>query len=89
MTSTSLGGGEHQSLDPQGQRSVCGTIKAQRRLLPIYPARGPLLQEIKSNDSCVVVGETGSGKTTQIPQVGIDWSPVVFWTGGSGSFKLL
>lgn len=45
------------------------TLQEQRHLLPIYPARGPLLREIKANDCCIVVGETGSGKTTQIPQV--------------------
>ena len=45
------------------------SMQAQRKLLPIYPARGRLLQEIRANDCCVVVGETGSGKTTQIPQV--------------------
>lgn len=44
-------------------------IVHQRKLLPIYPARGALIKEIKSNVNCVVVGETGSGKTTQIPQV--------------------
>ena len=44
-------------------------LQLQRRLLPIYTARDALIREIKSNVSCVVVGETGSGKTTQIPQV--------------------
>ena len=44
-------------------------LQLQRRLLPIYTARDALIREIKSNISCVVVGETGSGKTTQIPQV--------------------
>ena len=44
-------------------------LQAQRRSLPIFPARGALLREIKANPCCVVVGETGSGKTTQIPQV--------------------
>ena len=47
-----------------------GSIQAQRRALPIYPARGRLLKEIKANPCCIVVGETGSGKTSQIPQVG-------------------
>ena len=44
-------------------------LQLQRQLLPIYPARDALIREIKSNINCVVVGETGSGKTTQIPQV--------------------
>ena len=37
--------------------------------MPIFPARGRLLRELKASSSCVIVGETGSGKTTQIPQV--------------------
>ena len=40
----------------------------ERSLLPIWSAREPLLQLIRENKSLVVVGETGSGKTTQIPQ---------------------
>ena len=47
-----------------------GDLQSQRRALPIFSARGALLKEIKVNPCCVVVGETGSGKTTQIPQVG-------------------
>ena len=44
-------------------------LSLERRRLPIYPAREALIREIKKNTNCVVVGETGSGKTTQIPQV--------------------
>ena len=44
-------------------------LQAQRRALPIYSARGPLLREVRAQDCLVVVGETGSGKTTQLPQV--------------------
>eukprot|EP00057_Strongylocentrotus_purpuratus_P010117 XP_011664591.1 PREDICTED: putative ATP-dependent RNA helicase DHX33 [Strongylocentrotus purpuratus] len=40
----------------------------QRCSLPIYPARGKLITEIRKAASVVVLGETGSGKTTQIPQ---------------------
>ncbi|XP_064395153.1 ATP-dependent RNA helicase DHX33-like [Halichondria panicea] len=47
------------------QRSL---LQAQRKALPIASARDALLREIRSHDCCVVVGETGSGKTTQIPQ---------------------
>ncbi|XP_072041884.1 ATP-dependent RNA helicase DHX33-like [Amphiura filiformis] len=36
--------------------------------LPIYPARGKLLSEIHKTQCSIVIGETGSGKTTQIPQ---------------------
>ena len=41
------------------------TIKDQRKLLPVYECREELLQVIRENQVVVVVGETGSGKTTQ------------------------
>ncbi|XP_070532623.1 ATP-dependent RNA helicase DHX33-like [Ptychodera flava] len=40
----------------------------QRCSLPIYPARSKLVNEIRKTSSVIVIGETGSGKTTQIPQ---------------------
>ncbi len=36
--------------------------------LPVYAARDALLQLVRQHPVVVVVGETGSGKTTQIPQ---------------------
>ncbi|KAF7799371.1 hypothetical protein EIP86_010603 [Pleurotus ostreatoroseus] len=44
------------------------TIDEQRRQLPIAQGREALLREIQENDVTVLVGETGSGKTTQVPQ---------------------
>ena len=43
-------------------------IEHERQHLPIFRARQKLLQEIRKRQAIVVVGETGSGKTTQIPQ---------------------
>ncbi|XP_066973594.1 ATP-dependent RNA helicase DHX33 [Macrobrachium rosenbergii] len=43
-------------------------ILKQRHSLPIFPARSKLLEELKKSESVIVIGETGSGKTTQIPQ---------------------
>lgn len=40
----------------------------QRKLLPAYKARDELVKLINENQIVVVVGETGSGKTTQIAQ---------------------
>ncbi|KAF6137420.1 hypothetical protein GIB67_037342 [Kingdonia uniflora] len=39
-----------------------------RKTLPIYAYREALLQAIHDHQVLVIVGETGSGKTTQIPQ---------------------
>ncbi|XP_034951798.1 ATP-dependent RNA helicase DHX33 isoform X2 [Chelonus insularis] len=43
-------------------------IQQQRKSLPVYRLRKRLLEEIRSNNSLIIIGETGSGKTTQIPQ---------------------
>jgi len=42
------------------------TMAEQRRFLPVYGCRDELLQVIRENQVVVVVGETGSGKTTQV-----------------------
>ncbi|KAL9256976.1 Pre-mRNA-splicing factor ATP-dependent RNA helicase DEAH7-like protein [Drosera capensis] len=44
------------------------TLAQQRQYLPIYSVRDELLQIIRENQVVIVVGETGSGKTTQLTQ---------------------
>ncbi|PON82823.1 DNA helicase, ATP-dependent [Trema orientale] len=44
------------------------TIAQQRQYLPIYSERDALLHVIRENQVVVIVGETGSGKTTQLTQ---------------------
>ena len=44
------------------------SLQEVRRSLPVFPYREELLEAIAENQVLVVVGETGSGKTTQIPQ---------------------
>lgn len=44
------------------------SILEQRHSLPIYTFKEHLLQSIQDNKILVVVGETGSGKTTQLTQ---------------------
>lgn len=39
-----------------------------RRELPVCAGRAEILRELELSDSLVVMAETGSGKTTQIPQ---------------------
>ncbi|CAI4409441.1 CPA_1a_G0014700.mRNA.1.CDS.1 [Saccharomyces cerevisiae] len=43
-------------------------ISAQRQTLPVYAMRSELIQAVRDNQFLVIVGETGSGKTTQITQ---------------------
>ena len=42
--------------------------QADRGRLPVTEIRGPLLEALSRHDVVVVSGETGSGKTTQVPQ---------------------
>ncbi len=44
------------------------TIREQREFLPVFTVRSELLQVIRDNPVVIVVGETGSGKTTQLTQ---------------------
>jgi len=44
------------------------TIRQQREFLPIFTCREELLQVIRDNQIIVLIGETGSGKTTQLTQ---------------------
>jgi ATP-dependent RNA helicase DHX8/PRP22 len=50
-----------------GQKSS-KSIKEQRESLPIFRLRDQLLQAIHDNQLLIVIGETGSGKTTQMTQ---------------------
>lgn len=43
-------------------------LEHDRRQLPLWSAREKLIEQVKSSPSLVIIGETGSGKTTQIPQ---------------------
>ena len=71
QSSKSLFFQEHMKAEePQGAThfSRTKTIKQQREFLPIYAARAELTKLIRENSVVVIVGETGSGKTTQLVQ---------------------
>jgi ATP-dependent RNA helicase DHX8/PRP22 len=44
------------------------SIKEQRETLPVYKFRKQLLEAVAANQILIVVGDTGSGKTTQLTQ---------------------
>lgn len=50
-----------------GKRTTL-SIDEQRKSLPVYQLRDHLIQAVKDNQILIVVGDTGSGKTTQITQ---------------------
>ncbi|KAJ7530187.1 hypothetical protein O6H91_15G083900 [Diphasiastrum complanatum] len=43
-------------------------ILEQKCSLPIFSAREKLIHQVNQNNTLIVIGETGSGKTTQLPQ---------------------
>jgi pre-mRNA-splicing factor ATP-dependent RNA helicase DHX16 len=43
-------------------------IEECQRSLPIYPFKRDLIDAISKHQVLIIEGETGSGKTTQIPQ---------------------
>ncbi|CBH15802.1 RNA helicase, putative [Trypanosoma brucei gambiense DAL972] len=51
-----------------GMMETSESLAEQRRSLPIYAFRDRFLQHVDAHAVTVLVGETGSGKTTQIPQ---------------------
>lgn len=44
------------------------SLLAVRRTLPVFNAREEILEQVKSHQVVVIAGETGSGKSTQVPQ---------------------
>lgn len=57
-----------QSLGESEAKSALENLQEERKTLPIYSYRDELLQAVDAHQVLVIVGETGSGKTTQIPQ---------------------
>ncbi|CAA6661706.1 unnamed protein product [Spirodela intermedia] len=56
-----------------GPKNTLGHFKSQmlapqRKALPIASVASRIVEEVKNNDTLIIVGETGSGKTTQLPQ---------------------
>ena len=49
-------------------KSELEKLQEDRKMLPIYPYRDEQLKAVDDHQILVIVGETGSGKTTQIPQ---------------------
>lgn len=61
---------EHMKNQEQGCSDFARrkTMSQQRQFLPVYAVRQDLLNVIRENSVVIIVGETGSGKTTQLTQ---------------------
>ena len=57
-----------QSKDQSFGKRTSMSIKQQRESLPVYKFRKQLLDAVNENQLLIVVGDTGSGKTTQLTQ---------------------
>ena len=57
-----------QKMKAQSQFAKVKSIKEQREYLPVFTVREALINIILENQITVIVGETGSGKTTQLTQ---------------------
>jgi pre-mRNA-splicing factor ATP-dependent RNA helicase DHX38/PRP16 len=57
-----------QKIGPVSNFAKTKSLRQQREYLPIYSVREELLNVIRENTCVIIVGETGSGKTTQLTQ---------------------
>lgn len=60
-----VGSNESQA---QSTFSKSKSVSEQRQSLPVTDVKDDLLHVLRENNICVIVGETGSGKTTQLTQ---------------------
>jgi len=68
LAADSQGRSDRPDLNPPPCLPSGGPMAEQRKSLPVYSFRDQLLTTIRNNAVTVVEGETGSGKTTQVPQ---------------------
>jgi HrpA-like RNA helicase len=72
---------DHYETDPS-----LTELRRQRLELPMIQYRDRVMKMINENDVCIVVGATGSGKTTQVPQLILD---ELIRNGQGGSCNIL
>lgn len=59
---------KHQQHRANGATPSVSELQRTRQRLPIYAHRSKIIEAVNGNQVVILVGETGSGKTTQIPQ---------------------
>ncbi|XP_074662354.1 ATP-dependent RNA helicase DHX33-like [Tubulanus polymorphus] len=58
----------NSATEPNSKRRKIDEIAVHRKNLPIFDAKENLIQKVRQLNTAIIIGETGSGKTTQIPQ---------------------
>ena len=59
--------------------NVNQTLNQQRKRLPVFQMRNHILYLLEEHQVVVIVGETGSGKSTQVPQVVLIFNFGIFY----------
>ena len=63
---------DHLLLLSQSHRTGDEAIECDYEVLPVVDYRDEILTAVRNHQIVIVIGETGSGKTTQIPQFFLD-----------------
>eukprot|EP00736_Rhodelphis_marinus_P008056 Rmarinus@m.5643 len=56
------------SVSLKRRKLTCEALRLQKERLPIFEGRHEIIRLLRENKAIVLMGETGSGKTTQVPQ---------------------
>jgi len=59
---------KEQAMNQRTERQIKNEAKRKEKALPIYYKREEILNHVKENRFTIVVGDTGCGKSTQLPQ---------------------
>ncbi|XP_023215041.1 probable ATP-dependent RNA helicase DHX35 [Centruroides sculpturatus] len=54
------------------------SIQKQRQRLPIFKNRNHILHLLENYQTLIIVGETGCGKSTQIPQITASFTKIIW-----------
>ncbi|CAJ0956032.1 unnamed protein product, partial [Mesorhabditis belari] len=68
VQATALAGTEEKPVEVTAAERKKMSIEETRKSLPVYKFRKEFIEAVREHQVLIIVGETGSGKTTQLPQ---------------------